>query len=315
LSVDIASPEDGEVLSANVIKVYGTVSDSGATVTINDTPAHIFEQGDFYSYVELQEGENVVEVVSHRGNEEVTETVRVFFKPALWIYYDWPLETDWPDFATEDGIDYTSTPINIAGYVSDPTASVILTIDCGNTINEIEAIVDGNSFSANVVLVAGHNCVCAIASRNDESARKNYSVDVTEDGQVIFTPGKSDGSSIISYSIEGLRNLEMSPGETKSFDAKIEAIRERDQGNLTVWYSMCRETSPYCEEGYPPDGLEFFIEPSSFEMYPNTIYNATLTVTTHDHLKPGTYYLCYEYTLANACFESEGIVEISILPK
>jgi len=69
LSVEMVSPQDGSHLSFELFKVSGTVSQAEAEVVVEGSGAWVREDGTFYAYVQLGEGDNSLEAVATLGGE------------------------------------------------------------------------------------------------------------------------------------------------------------------------------------------------------------------------------------------------------
>ena len=91
LTLSITGPTHGAVVDKSPLEVRGTVSDSKATVWVNDTIVAVTKartggRGNFSTNVELNEGENTINVVAARGKEGawkdiVDRTVTVTYTP------------------------------------------------------------------------------------------------------------------------------------------------------------------------------------------------------------------------------------------
>ena len=75
LSLEINSPEDGSELSWDLLKVIGTVSHAEASVTVNGVEAQVAEDGTFFAYVELREGENLIKAIATLNGKEATTDI------------------------------------------------------------------------------------------------------------------------------------------------------------------------------------------------------------------------------------------------
>ena len=83
LSVEIIWPYDGMRIYATPVPVRGMVSNPSASVTINNTPVVVAENGYFVSGVDLVEGENTIGVLARlAGQEAVTKSITIVFKPS-----------------------------------------------------------------------------------------------------------------------------------------------------------------------------------------------------------------------------------------
>ena len=81
LSLEISSPEDETALTESPVIVSGTVSDSAATVTVNDVEIEVSQDGTFSAEVGLTEGENEITVMAVLGDLTATKTLTVFYEP------------------------------------------------------------------------------------------------------------------------------------------------------------------------------------------------------------------------------------------
>ena len=82
LTLTVYQPEDGATRTSSPVTVQGKVSDSKATVKINNTQVSVKKTGSFSAKVTLKEGENTIEVVATRGKEVLTKTLTVTYTPS-----------------------------------------------------------------------------------------------------------------------------------------------------------------------------------------------------------------------------------------
>jgi len=83
LSVEITWPYDGMRVYATPAPVRGMVSDPSASVTINNTPLVVAENGYFIGSVDIVEGENTITVVATlKGQQPATKTITVIYPPS-----------------------------------------------------------------------------------------------------------------------------------------------------------------------------------------------------------------------------------------
>ena len=164
LSMEISSPEDGAALTKSTVAVNGTVSDPGATVTVNDEEVTVAEDGSFSAQVELAYGENNITITATlEGQEPVTETITVSRVLGLEIS------------SPEDGAELTESTVAVNGTVSDPEATVTVNSE------EVEVAEDG-SFSTQVELTEGENVIEAAAVLGEQ--------EVTDSITVTYTPAE-----------------------------------------------------------------------------------------------------------------------------
>jgi len=306
LSLQIIYPDDGITINTNLLKVRGKVSPSDVIVRINGIQASAnHEDATFYSYIELSEGENEIEVAASRGNKSTVKVLSVSFEPVPWIDYRWP--------DLKEGVDYTKTPIHISGIVSDPNASVVLYTtsdpESGVPPDAVKAMVNGDTFEADVLLKTGANYVTARVDKEGLTNTRTMSVSVTVDGHVIYITGKSDGTSL-AWPCAYLENIDsdfsIGAGETRLYDIKL-------------------KTTPYphtaprqeCIFGFyligappdsQPDGITASIEPPVILAYQNTVYDVTMVIETSEKVVPGTYHLRLKMTPVNGEYNGLNII-------
>ncbi len=312
LSLQIIYPDDGITISTNLLKVRGKVSPSDVIVRINGTQAKVNnEDSTFYSYIELDEGENEIEVVAARGDESTSQVLSVSFEPVPWIDYKWP--------DLEDGVDYKKTPIHISGIMSEPNASVVLYTtsdpESGVPPDAVKATVNGRNFEANVLLKIGANYVTARVEKEGLTNTRTMSVNVTKDGDVIYITGKSDGTSL-AWPCAYLENIDsdisVRAGETKLYDIKLKTTpypHTAPRQDCIFGFRLVSE---------PPDsqpyGITASIEPPVLLAYQNTIYDVTMVIEASEKVIPGTYHLRLNMTPVSGEYNSlNRIIDVTVV--
>ena len=86
LTLTIIAPTDGRTVSESPVEVRGFVSDSKATVWVNDTIVTVSKKEYYSTKLELAEGENTIKVVAARGKpgkwkDVVNRTATVTYTP------------------------------------------------------------------------------------------------------------------------------------------------------------------------------------------------------------------------------------------
>ena len=81
LSLSVTRPVSGIETITTPIKLFGSVSDVVATVTVNGTPVEVTESGSFTSFVDLVEGENTITVIATAGKKTATKVVTIKYTP------------------------------------------------------------------------------------------------------------------------------------------------------------------------------------------------------------------------------------------
>lgn len=275
LAVNIHSPQSGACFSVNVQKVIGIVSDPEATVHVNGIEAAVSQDGSFYAYIDLIEGENVIEAEVVRGKATVSDAVTVSFTPALAVILD---------IEYESGVNYLTTPLTVSGFVTHPEATV--TVDG----NPVAVSVDG-SFTTEVQLTVDYHSITAVVELNGVEDSYSYLILVSSEGHLNPVPGWRSfymGRTIYENKIQ------LEAGEVKSFDVKKE-IRKNVMVPTDFNWDICAVGGEYQDDEIPaPKGLEVSIEPASFIVYPNTTYILPLTVLAASDVQAGTYFFKLE---------------------
>ncbi|MFC2004809.1 hypothetical protein ACFLUY_01145 [Chloroflexota bacterium] len=82
LTLTVYQPQHGARLTSSPVTVDCFVSDTKATVKINNTKVSISERGYSSVKVSLKEGENTIKVVATYGKESVSKTLIVTYAPS-----------------------------------------------------------------------------------------------------------------------------------------------------------------------------------------------------------------------------------------
>ena len=299
LSLKIDSPEHGTEHKVNLLKVSGTVSDPEAVVVVNGIEAKVAEDGTFYAYIELAEGENDIKAVAVRDMAKSSETINVTFSPPLAIYLDYPEE--W-----EFGVDYSKTPITVHGAVSNPKAMV----QVNGAV--VDVLPDGR-FSTQVQLAVGSNGIAAVATLGKESDSWVIGIIVSPEGWLQCPPGGSGVGWRYGSSLFCDESITLGPGETKLLDVTLEVKKPcHGLGPWEVSYTLFRVAREYGYDEIPmPEGLKVSMEPTRFAAYPNAVYHSAITIKTTPELAPGEYWFR---------FEAEGVgrigwrLEVNVVP-
>lgn len=169
LTLSVASPEDGGETGIDLAKVTGTVSDPEAVVIVSNTRALPTASGAFYAYVELEEGQNRIDIVATRGSESVTDTIYTTYNPATTQVGTIALAVSSPQSNTE----YKVNLLPVTGKVDNPAATVL--------VSGREAIVsEDGSFQGYAVLEEGENDIRVVAVRDSVKTATNIMVTFTQ---------------------------------------------------------------------------------------------------------------------------------------
>lgn len=174
LSVTILSPKDGSIIETPNITVKGAVTDPNATVLVNDTLAQV-DDGFFTANIYACEGPdgpmvaalNALDINSWTCTITVTAYSKDGQKVIISITYTYvpsqnPLTIGIT--APADNSVFTSSPIEVKGRINDALSNIsptVVTVVVAG--NEIPAIVQGDTFIANIPLNDGINYITAHA--------------------------------------------------------------------------------------------------------------------------------------------------------
>jgi len=171
LALEIASPVEGAESHVDFIKVTGSVSDSEVEVLVNGVVVRTADDGSFYTYIDITEGENTIAAVAARGTEKSSDTVTVSYSPPSTgtATDNLSLRISSP----EDGVELRMNLQKVSGTISDPQATVV--------VNGIEAnMTEDGSYHAYIDLMEGENTVRAVALKGVDK--------VTQAVEVTFAP-------------------------------------------------------------------------------------------------------------------------------
>lgn len=150
LTLSVYEPQHGATFTDSMVQVRGYVSDSKATVWVNDSMVEVSKQGNFSANLELAEGENTIKVTAARGKPDKWKDV---VERTVTVTYGTTVKVTSP----EDKAELTESPVTVNGKVSDPAAKV--------TVNDIEVeVANDGTFSASVELVEGENTIEIVAT-------------------------------------------------------------------------------------------------------------------------------------------------------
>lgn len=82
LTLTVSQPKHGATLTSSPVNVQGSVSDSKATVKINNVKVSVSKTGYFSAKVTIKEGENTIKVLATRGKKSVSKTLTVYYSPS-----------------------------------------------------------------------------------------------------------------------------------------------------------------------------------------------------------------------------------------
>lgn len=218
----------------------------------------------------------------------------------------------WPDMT--EGVNYLENPIPIIGRVSDPEAEVwVYTSSEPDTPipdDATKAVVDGFDFEGEVLLKLGKNLVTAVANNQLQTASRTMSVQVTDNGSVIYVSGKSDGISVRPYGwIEPVYTEErwvfsdtLNAGDTRTYMVQLNSnygfSGEMLPAECSFEFWQKPNPSSFTRESLP-EGMTITIEPSVFLAYMHTTYDFKLKIQTSQSVLPGIYYIWWRFVSPN----------------
>lgn len=270
LTMSIESPENNAILETNLLQVTGIISHPEAEVLINGLSAIVDNTGNFYGYIDLKDGDNTIKATAYLNGHKTSHDIEVALEPPLVLIVD--------PFYGEKDVDYTVTPVEICGYVSDPAAKV--------TVNEMPvSIKKDGTYCKSLLLKEGKNNVNVLAILHQKSDNVREEIRVTRDGEAFSIP--RPGEAMLSY----ISTIELKAGETRLVDIELwtgkrDITRPRElEGD--IW----RVSELYGQEQLTmPEGLDVYIEPPIFTAHPGRAYSLTLVASAMSDIAPGQYY-------------------------
>ena len=270
LSIEINTPEDGAALNTNLVKVKGIISNPKATVLINGQEAQIKDDGSFYTYLELEEGENIIKAVARLGSKSTEASVDVIFTPSLFVILSLPDNINDP---------FTGVPITVEGYVFPHEAAVTVK---GNPVSVDEA----GFFNTQINLHQGNNIIQAVATLDDQMDTDQWTI-LVENGIIGFPPGQGMGRYT---EIDFIHSVQIGVDQLGVLNINAEIRKDIWKPGYISFYIFRVEAVYKENEIALPEGMTISIEPAEFKIYPNTVYSITLTIRTSSKTPPGEYY-------------------------
>lgn len=273
---------DGRLVHANLVKYTGSVPSANTTVTVNGIQAAVSDNGTYYAYLDLDPGKNVIEVDTSINGVTTLDEIMVTFRPPLVVRLDWP----WP---FNRDLDFTKVPIDITGWVSEPTA----TIEINGGVVTVRA--DGH-FTVSMKLKTGYNFLTAVASLDDDVDTDNMNPYVFDDGKLAPPPPVAQVFSSASFPKDP---IEVKIGENASATMNL-GINKRAQGlfpGSDFEPHVVRVAQPRGEEELDPlPSLTVTFVPAGYKIYPKIEYRSLISVRARSDLQLGTYYFIVHFS-------------------
>ena len=103
----ISAASDGQTIRFNVVKFTGTSPSPGAAVSVDDIQATVDSLGNYYAYLDLSKGQNIIEIGTTLNGKTSTDKITVTYLPPLVIFLNEPV--------ISANTDYTKTPLTVTG--------------------------------------------------------------------------------------------------------------------------------------------------------------------------------------------------------
>ena len=179
--VIINQNSDGQTVHVNMVKFTGKVSNF-TNITINNVPPIMNSDGTYYKILDLTPGKNIIDLRTIEGNNVKTKKITIYFSPPIVIYLEHP------QFDNSGDTDYSKTPLNIFGKVSNPEAKVTVA-------GRIVSVESDGTFSTQVVLQP-NQLISATATLGEETDTDTLNlILVQENGKIGIAPGAGIGGN------------------------------------------------------------------------------------------------------------------------
>jgi hypothetical protein len=309
----INKQSNGQIIHANLVKFIGSVPSLHASVSVNNIPVTVDNEGNYAMLLDLVQGKNVIEIKTGHGTDINTDDLTVTFEPPLVVLLDYP--------SYDTNTDYRQTPLTVTGIVTNPAAEVM--VYQANDNSTRASVAANGIYSAQMLLkdippdASGFNFT-AVAKLGNET-------DITCVG-IGFKDGKLNDRTLggpydgTNVDIEPYDPITIVAGNTVVLDYMVNT-RVMDPLSDDFPSSPCHlnivrmavdEDGKFIEQP-PVPGLATEIMPSEFTTFPNTRYHVTIKVTTSSALNPDTYYLGIQSFLNSGNISS--IISIIVRPQ
>ena len=281
--VFINENSDGQTVNVNLVKFTGTIPSSDATVLVDNNPVIVDTTGNYYIYLDLQKGRNIIEIKTITGLAISTQDINVFFTPPLTIRA-WLTQTSF------DPGTVFKTPSPIAGVVSDPTAIV--------EINGTDVKVNSDgTFTSQMQQQKGRNQIEAIAQSGNDKDEEDLHWNLADNGQMVFVSGFLTSPVLLPA-------VTINAGESAGFDFTLQFDKTIPAGAMSQITATCIQALNDTRGIAMLPGLTVTIDPSNYTTYPRIIYNSHVTVTASTTLAPGDYYFYLDSPLGQGAFSN-----------
>ncbi len=221
--ITISSPRDHETTLYQGINLNGIVTGAVRRLLVSGQETQVQADGKFSAQISLQEGSNVIEIIAVTNDDRIS-------KRTLNITYTQPSPLGLVISSPADGAVFNSSPINVTGTISDPSATV--------KVNGITAPVSGNSYRAGIDLAEGSNTITVDASDSyGQTASFSITVNLITKGTITGTVTDSEtGLPLSGVTVKILDSL--NTNHTTSTDSSgVYTLSDVSQGGFTAAYS------------------------------------------------------------------------------
>lgn len=293
--ITITRQSDGQVLHVNLVKFVGSCSPD-TSILINNVPAIVDQDGNYFLFLDLAKGRNVIQIKATQGTNISTDSLAITFEPPVAVVFT---------SGYDNNTNYRKAPFPVTGLVNNPAAEVSI-YQALNNMTRATVTPDG-TFSAQMYLKdippeGSGFILTAIAKLGDEMDNYWWAIGFNKDGKFVPGGGPYRGSTADILPKDTLKivagnsgvfdyvmNVQVMNAQYDNFPsgncklimvrlADTNATRSGDNGNINTSGQPARP------------GLTGEIMPSEFTIYPNIHYHINIQVTTSPTLTPGTYY-------------------------
>jgi Glucodextranase, domain B len=284
--VSIDANSDEQTVNVNLVKFTGTIPASASRVLVDNNPVTIDTSGNYYIYLYLQKGRNIIEIKTITGLAINTQDINVFFTPPLTVRVSLTQTSFDPDIVFK-------TPSPITGMVSDPEAVV--------EVNGAEVKVNSDgSFTSQIQQQLGSNQIEAIAQSGNDLDEEDLYWHLADNGQMMIVSG-------FVTTPAPLPTVTLNAGESAGFDFTLQFDKTIPAGAMSQITITRIESLNDLRSNAMLPGLTVTVDPSNYTTYPRIIYTSQITVTTSATLAPGDYYFYVDSPLGQgALFQQSG---------
>lgn len=284
---DVNLLSDGQTVRVNLVKFSGRVPSANTSMLVNNNTVSVDNQGGYYAYVNLNKGQNIIEVESLSTLETKTEIIHIDYVPPLIVHLDipgWSVSTD------------LNSTILVTGVVSNPAAEV--------KVNGLKVAVNiDGTFVTPIQSVAGNNRVVAVARLGDDTDESTLNW-FSENGYL----GVGHNPTPLPYN---LPSVALKTGESTKFSFYL-MFDKSIQNSLANSVIITRIAKMGDQNGSLPmlPDLKVRIAPQNYLAAPKIKYYSQVTIDASSDLEPGDYYFRITSSLLGVFTEYPDVTRI-----